>query len=218
MNWSHLRRAPWIDTRARFVWQVPAGGNLLDIGSSDGETLRHMAELRPDLRFSATDLVGLPEKYPPNCQFHRGDVQRDRLPWASASIDGITCMHLVEHLDDLSLLLVEIERLLKPGGRVYFETPHPKTVTYSSPPDKAAGTVTLNFYDDTTHTRPVPVGALAQHCRKAGLEVVRTGISRNWLFAAAWPFYLFRQASRQKFTAYGHFLGWSAYLVARRPI
>jgi hypothetical protein len=42
-------------------------------------------------------------------------------------------MHLVEHLDDLSLLLVEIARLLKPGGRVYFETPHPKTVTYSSP-------------------------------------------------------------------------------------
>jgi SAM-dependent methyltransferase len=126
-------------------------------------------------------------------------------------------MHLVEHLDDLSLLLAEIARLLKPGGRVYFETPHPKAVTYSSPPDKAAGTVTLNFYDDITH-QAGSVGALAQHCRKEKLEVVRTGISRNWLFAAAWPFYFFRQASRQKFTAYCHFLGWSAYLVARRPI
>jgi SAM-dependent methyltransferase len=191
---------------------------LLDIGSSDGETLRHFAELRFDLTFFATDLAGAPEKYPANCQFHRGDVQRDRLPWNNGSIDGVTCMHLVEHLDDLTLLFDEIARLLKPGGRVYFETPHPKTLTYSSPPGRAAGTFTLNFYDDATHIRPVPLGALAQHCRKVGLDVVRTGISRNWMFAASWPFYFFRPASRQKFTAYGHFLGWSAYLVARRPV
>jgi hypothetical protein len=86
MNWKHLRHLPWIDTRARFVTGTPAGGNLLYIGSSEGETLVHFAELRPDLKLFATDLAGSPEKYPAGCAFHRGDIQKDRLPWPAGSI------------------------------------------------------------------------------------------------------------------------------------
>jgi hypothetical protein len=41
MNGKHFRRPSWTDTRARFVDNTPAGGSLLDIGSSDGETLEH---------------------------------------------------------------------------------------------------------------------------------------------------------------------------------
>ena len=64
MNWSYLRLTPWLDTRAKFVAGTPRGGALLDLGSSDGETLNHMAELRPDVRFFAADKFGAPEKYP----------------------------------------------------------------------------------------------------------------------------------------------------------
>ena len=49
MNWRLLRPWPWLDTRAGFVARAPRGGRLLDLGASDGETLRHIAELRPDL-------------------------------------------------------------------------------------------------------------------------------------------------------------------------
>jgi SAM-dependent methyltransferase len=216
MNWTSLRRMPWLDTRARFVAGVPQGGALLDLGSSDGETLGHMAELRPDLRFHAVDLEGRPENYPKGCQFFRGNLEQDKLPWPDGSIDGITCMHLVEHLTDLKLLFIEVARLLKPRGRVYFETPHPKTMAYSSPPGEAAGTFTMNFFDDLTHVRPVTTGGLAQRSRKVGLLVTRTGISRNWLFAAAYPLYLFQPPSRPKFTAWGHLRGWSAYLIASK--
>jgi hypothetical protein len=125
-------------------------------------------------------------------------------------------MHLVEHLRTLDMLFAEIARLLRPGGEVYLETPHPKTVLYSSPPGRAAGTYTMNFYDDLTHVRPVTVGGLAKHATRVGLEVLQTGLSRNWLFALAYPFYVLMPASRQKFTAWGHWRGWSAYLVARR--
>lgn len=217
MNWAYLRRCSWLDTRARFVAGAPPGGALLDLGSSDGETLAHFAELRPDLRLFASDLEGCPERYPPACQFHRADLEKDRLPWADASMDRITCMHLVEHLSSYDLLLAEVARLLPPGGQVYFETPHPRTVRYSSPPGRAAGTFTLNFYDDPTHIRPVAVGALARRLRQAGLAVLASGISRNWLFAASYPFWLFRPPSRRKFTARVHWLGWSAYLIAQSP-
>jgi SAM-dependent methyltransferase len=217
MNWKYLRQAPWLDTRAHFVSRIPAAGAILDIGSSDGETLNHMAELRPDLRFHSTDIVGTPERYPGGCKFFRGDIQADRLPWPDNSLDAVTCMQLVEHLTSHQHLLSEIHRLLKPGGLAFFETPHPKTLAMSSAPDKSTGTYTMNFHDDLTHTRVVPVGALAQRARAAGLEVERTGISRNWVFAASYPFYFFMRPSRRKFTAWGHFIGWSAYLTCVKP-
>jgi SAM-dependent methyltransferase len=216
MNWAHLRNVPWLDTRARFVAGTPVGGALLDMGSSEGETLRHIAELRPDLQLFATDIAGHPDKYPKNCQFHRGDLQRERLPWADASMSAITCMHLVEHLTDLTLLIQEVKRLLKPGGQVYFETPHPKSLTLPSPKGKGAGTFTLNFYDDPTHVKPVAIGGLAQLLREEGLEITHAGTSRNWIFAGSHLLYQFLPPSRKKYTARVHWLGWSACVAARR--
>ena len=217
MNWSSLRHCAWLDTRARFVVGVPAGSTLLDLGSSDGETLGHIAELRPDLRLLSVDVAGAPEKYPAGCQFQRADLEQERLPWADATVDAISCMHLVEHLRDLTVLQREVARLLKPGGQVYFETPHPRSLTLASPRGRAAGTFTLNFWDDPTHVRLVAVGALARTLRDEGLEIVASGVSRNWLFAASYPLFWFLPASRKKFTARIHWVGWSAYLIARRP-
>jgi len=218
MNWARLRHFPWLDTRARFVAGTPRGGALLDLGSSDGETLGHIAELRPDLRLFAADKAGQPQNSPAGCLFHRTDLEQERLPWPDRSMDAITCMHLVEHLHDLSLLLAEVARVLKQGSRVYFETPHPKTLALSSASGCAAGTFTLNFYDDPTHVRPVATGGLAARLRGVGLEIIASGTSRNWLFAAAWPLFAFLPASRKKFTSRVHWLGWSAYLIARRPL
>lgn len=218
MNWKLLRHAPWLDTRARFVASVRQGGNLLDLGSSDGETLRHMAELRPDVQFYACDLVGAPEKYPEGCNFQRANLEKDRLPWPDASMDAITCMHLIEHLSSLENVLNECARLLKPGGKVYFETPHPKTLAYPSPKGRSAGTFTLNFFDDVTHIRPVAVGGLAVSCRRSRLHVSHSGVSRNWLFAAAYPFLLFGPRNRKHYTAKIHWVGWSAFLIAEQSV
>ncbi|MBI3850098.1 MAG: class I SAM-dependent methyltransferase [Verrucomicrobia bacterium] len=217
MNWRHLRHVPWLDTRARFVARTPGGGALLDLGSSDGETLRHIAELRPDLRLFAADVAGRPEAYAPGCEFHRGDLEREKLPWPDRSVEAITCMHLVEHLENVTLLMQEAARLLKPGGRFYIETPHPKSLTLPSLRGKADIAFTLNFYDDPTHVKLVSVDVLAQEVQRVGLEVVDTGTSRNWLFAVSHLFYIFLPASRRKFTARVHWLGWSAYLIAQRP-
>jgi 2-polyprenyl-3-methyl-5-hydroxy-6-metoxy-1,4-benzoquinol methylase len=216
MNWAYLRRCAWIDTRARFVASVPQGGALLDLGSSDGETLRHIAELRPDFRLHAVDLGGQPEAYPKGCQFQRANLETDHLGWSNASMDAITCMHLIEHLQTLSNLLSETARLLKPGGKVYFETPHTKTTSLPSLRGSPAGPFTLNFYDDPTHVRPIAISALAQEAQTAGLKVIDRGTSRNWLFAASYPVFRFLPASRKKFTSRVHWLGWSAYLVAQK--
>jgi SAM-dependent methyltransferase len=213
MNWALLRHCSWLDTRASFVAQTPRQGRLLDLGSSDGETLNHIAELRPDLQLGSADKFGQPENYPPRCEFHRLDFIQDPLPWPDHSLDAITCMHVIEHLENLDPLLAEIARLLKPGGRVYFETPHPKTVHLPS----AAGKFTLNFYDDPTHVRVVTMTELASQLARTSLRVTRTGTSRNWVFAATHPLFCLLPESRKTFTARVHWLGWSAYLVAQQP-
>ncbi|MCX6928588.1 MAG: hypothetical protein NT154_36065, partial [Verrucomicrobia bacterium] len=89
MNWKYLRHCAWVDTRARFVAGTPRGGALLDLGSSDGQTLGHIAELRPDLRLFAADLAGTPEKYPAGCQFHRANLEQERLPWKASTMDAV---------------------------------------------------------------------------------------------------------------------------------
>ncbi len=216
MNWAYLRWCPALDTRAAFVAATPRGGALLDLGSSDGETLRHFAELRPDLRLHAVDIAGRPETYPPNCQFYRANLDQDRLPWPDGSMEAVTCLHLVEHLHDCTHLFGEVARLLKPGARAYFETPHPKSLNLPSGRGRGVVSFTLNFHDDPTHLELVTVEALAKGARQAGLEVVSSGISRNWLFAAAHLVFVFLPPSRKKYTAYVHWLGWSACLVAQR--
>ena len=215
MNWLWLRPFPWLDTRARFVAQVPKGARLLDLGSSDGETLRHIAELRPDLQFRAADISGQPEKYPAGCQFAKVDFESEQMPWEDCTVDAITCMHLVEHLRDLGPLLREVVRLLKPGGRAYFETPHPKSLVLPSLRN-APVPFTMNFHDDPTHVQLVTMETLSEKVRAAGVQVEASGISRNWLFAAAHPLFSLLPPGRKKYTAEVHWIGWSAFLTARK--
>ena len=212
MNWKYLRFFPSLDTRASQIARTPLNGSLLDLGSSDGETLNHITELRPDLRLHSSDKFGSPEKYPTACDFRRIDFSTDKFPWPNGSMDVITCMHVIEHLDSLTNLLAEITRLLKPGGFVYFETPHPKTLNLPS----ASGKFTLNFHDDPTHVRVVTMGQLAAQLANTSLRLEKTGVSRNWLFAAAHPLLCLLPESRQRYTAHVHWIGWSAYLVARQ--
>jgi len=217
MNWARWRAIPGIDTRAAFVAGTPRNGALLDLGSSDGETLCHMAELRPDLRFASVDIAGRPARTPPNTEFARANLESDTLPWPDGSFDAITCMHLVEHLKTMTMLWHQIARLLKPGGRVYIETPGPESVTTPSPPASLSGKITLNFYDDPTHVHPVPVAALEKAATAVGLSVKSTGRSRNWLFMAAYPFLSLLPVTRKRYVAKLHWLGWSVYVIAQKP-
>ena len=196
---------------------MPLRGHLLDLGSSDGQTLRHFAELRPDLSIAASDVAGSPENYPPGTDFQRANFDRDRLPWSSAKFDGVTCMHVVEHLNDTSYLISEVARVLKPGGAVYIETPDAKSLTARSAWGDGVGTVTMNFFDDPTHVRVVPIPELSTALQAAGLDPVRSGLSRNLFFSAAYPFYAIgRSTSRKRFVAQLHWMGWSAYIIARK--
>jgi 2-polyprenyl-3-methyl-5-hydroxy-6-metoxy-1,4-benzoquinol methylase len=216
MNWARWRRIPWIDSRAKFVADTPKGGALLDLGTSDGSTLCHFAELRPDIRFAAVDLNAA-RKLPPETRFFQANLESDRLDWTDASFDAITCMHLVEHLSSTTHLWGEIARLLRPGGRVYVETPGPMSLTTASASTRAgAAGVTLNFYDDRTHTALVPIERMNREAAAAGLVPVKSGPARNWLFAAAYPAFRLIPPRRNRYVSWLHWAGWADYIVATK--
>ena len=217
MNWSRWRSIPWIDTRAAFVAGTPDGGRVLDLGTSNGETLCHMWELRPDLHFFAVDIATRPARTPPGTTFARIDLEREPLPWPDRFFDSITCMHLIEHLTTVTNLWREIARVLKPAGRVYIETPGPESVRTRSAPNELRGKVTLNFFDDPTHVLPVTREVMASAAREHGLIPAKSGKSRNWIFAVSYPFFALLPPRRQRYVAKLHWLGWSVYLIARKP-
>jgi SAM-dependent methyltransferase len=204
-----------LDTRARFVASAPNGGVLLDLGSSDGATLRHFYELRSDLQYVAADIAGQPENYPPGVRYCQVNLEKDHIPLPDGSVDAVTCMHLVEHLRSLDQLFKEIRRVLSPRGRVYFETPHPRSLAAQSSPPLGGNAVPTNFFDDDSHVRLVTPLHLVDLSRKHGLLPEKIGVSRNWLIAASYAWYCWHRPSRYRQVAYMHVLGWSSYLIAR---
>ncbi|MBA2687163.1 MAG: class I SAM-dependent methyltransferase [Gemmatimonadaceae bacterium] len=214
MNWTYWRRIPWVDSRAKFVARTRVGGRLLDLGTSDGSTLRHFAELRPDISFAAVDL-NRPGLLPEGAEFATVDLETGPLPWPDEEFDSITCMHLIEHLRGSRALWSECARVLKRGGQLYVETPGPLSLTAKTITGPAAGSVTMNFYDDPTHTSLVPVAQMESDARDSGLQVSEKGKSRNWIFVMLYPLLaLLRPNTRGRYVAKLHWMGWSHFVVA----
>lgn len=68
------------------------------------------------------------------------------LPFEDQSVNGVYCSHLIEHFhwQEAVRVVEEIDKVLRPGGRLVIKTPLPNP----------------HFYDDPTHTRPYPPSAI----------------------------------------------------------
>lgn len=80
-----------------------------------------------------------------------------------AHFAAVTAFHLFEHLPfaELAEWLVEIQRILKPGGVLIAETPNPENILVGA----------YSFHLDPTHTRPLPSGVLALLCETIGFSI-----------------------------------------------
>ncbi|CAN5564695.1 class I SAM-dependent methyltransferase [soil metagenome] len=99
-------------------------GDLLEIGCGEG---RGIDWLLPSITsYSAIDKIesavtGLRSKYPSG-KFVSGHLPP--LPYDDSSFDSIVSFQVIEHIEDDSLYLKEISRVLRPGGIALITTPN----------------------------------------------------------------------------------------------
>jgi ubiquinone/menaquinone biosynthesis C-methylase UbiE len=167
---SYLRH--YKDVFSLFARDLQSGDRILDIGSGHGTWLcllfrfaksisqGNVSALEPSTqacaklrgRFPAINVV-------------QGVLSSARLP--NDEFDAIVCGALIEHLTDPLAGLVEMNRLLKPGGRLFLVTPsaEPRSFRYG-----------LNRFFKFVHTTYFTERTLASMLAKSGFEIAHSRI------------------------------------------
>src|SRR5690606_30945435 len=52
------------------------------------------------------------------------DVAQVPYPFENDTFDEILCQDILEHIGDLGAVMMELRRILKPGGRLHIQVPH----------------------------------------------------------------------------------------------
>lgn len=135
---------------------------VLDVGCSSGFFLEELAVQVPRAAVMGADYIEQPLRKLAN-QFKgipllQFDLRHCPLP--DASIDGIVCLNVLEHIDDHVAALANIFRLLKPGGIAHIEVP--------------SGPRLYDPYDEVLmHHRRYRLGDLTALAKQTGFDVVR---------------------------------------------
>lgn len=103
-----------------------SGKNVLDVGCGGGYTCEYLDDRNANV--FGTDIS---ENSIRMAQDHATQTERVidyrpctpvALPFDDESMDIVTCFDVFEHVDDLSAVMSEISRVLKPSGWLFFDT------------------------------------------------------------------------------------------------
>jgi len=139
-NYLTLDRKPFFDVGAEHIRNEDK--IILDIGSGEGDFFLHLkARGVPADQIYLLD--GNPATVEKNKQLTKNSIlyfAPETLPFDDLSVDFIHISHLIDNIwvNDIYKFLQEINRILKPGGRLVISTP----------------LLWPNFYDDLSHTKP----------------------------------------------------------------
>ncbi len=207
------------DPRWAFFGSLPDNGRILDLGCGRGDNCLALRSVRPPWEIYGIDLLFASE-VPEFVKYVQFDLNNRPLPYPDAHFDAILLIHVIEHLQNPLSLCSEIRRLLRPGGRVYIETPNYTTLFVPSFGLKRSQHHPFNFFDDLGHQKPYSKQALYEFIENCGLQVSKLGNTRNWLRIPidllGLPWNLIKGDRRR---AVGHFwnlYGWCIYGVGQK--
>jgi SAM-dependent methyltransferase len=111
-------------SRYRFAAAFVAGQRVLDVACGSGFGLAMLLEAGATpigIDYDAEPLAAIRVSLP-SVGLVRGDGTR--LPLGSGSIDQVVSFETIEHVPDAVAFVLEVRRVLKPGGRLVLSTPN----------------------------------------------------------------------------------------------
>lgn len=208
--------------RFAFLKSVVPNCALLDVGAGSGGLAVWKAwgsPLREDITMYAVELAR-GEHFDRYEDFQLVDISRNRTKFADGSFDAAVLSHVVEHVASLPGLFAELRRLLKPGGTIYVEWPHPASTEFPRAAALAQQGVTastINFFDDSTHVNVLHPREVIDRLKDSGFEVLTSGTITNDGLAPELLRYGIQNQDAE-LTTYGLWLllRFSTYVVAER--
>lgn len=95
------------------------------------------------------------------------EADGSKLPVASGVADKVLAIHVLEHVEDLSGVLDEVARIIKPDGRLIVAVPHDRLEGIMSSVDK-------EYPKQRMHRRVIDGSSLRNELERRGLSIIES--------------------------------------------
>ena len=165
---KHLFRVFRTANQTMFIMQVlspPKALRILEVGAGDGRLLSRLKSLAGERHDNLHGLELSPYYNAYALRKWGLKLRDDNFFSLTESYDLIVMSHVFEHFIDLTQVMEQMDRVLRPGGYAFVEVPH-------SPSPSEVSPEALKRFLNTTHTYNFTAASIRDYWQRSGYQVL----------------------------------------------